>query len=116
MIGAFDTDESYLSEISGKSHVAAHYYMIKQGQKEFNGEAIDALSVITKHVMSSESKAETGALNYGSKHATPYRVALEEMGHLQSKPTPVTNNNNVSPGITMGTMTSKASTPNNMRF
>ena len=65
MILAFDTDASYLSEPGGKSRAAAYYYMTKKGQKEFNNGAIDVLSTIIKHVMSSASEAETGALYYG---------------------------------------------------
>ena len=66
--------------------------------------------------MSSASEAETGTIYYGNKHAIPYRVTLQEMGHLQSKPTPVTTDNNTAYGLTMSTMTLKASTSNNMRF
>ena len=66
--------------------------------------------------MSSASEAETGALYYGCKRALPYRVTLEEMGHPQTDPTPVTTDNNTAHGLTMGTMTSKASKSNDMRF
>ena len=38
------------------------------------------------------------------------------MGHLQSEPTPVTTDNNKAHGLTMGTMTSKSSKSNDMRF
>ena len=38
------------------------------------------------------------------------------MGHPQSEPTPVTTDNNTTNGFTMGTMNSKASKYNNMRF
>ena len=70
MILAFDTDAAYLSELGGKSRAAAYYYMTKKGQKEFHNGAIDVLSTIIKHVMSSASEAETGALYYGCKRAT----------------------------------------------
>ena len=116
MILAFDTDASYLSEIGGKSRAAAYYYMTQKGNREFNNGAIDILSTVIKHVMSSASEAETGALYYGCKRALPYRVTLEEMGHPQHDPTPVTTDNNTAHGLTMGTMTSKASKSNDMRF
>ena len=64
--------------------------------------------------MSSASEAETGALYYGCKRAIPYRTTLEEMGHPQ-EPTPVTTDNNTAHGLTLGTMTSKASQSNYMR-
>ena len=38
------------------------------------------------------------------------------MGHPQSEPTPVTTNNNTAHRLTMGTMASKSSKSNNMRF
>ena len=116
MILAFDTDASYLSEMDGKSRASAYYYMTQKGNRSFNNGAIDILSTIIKHVMSSASEAETGALYYGCKRALPYRVTLEEMGHPQTKPTPVTTDNNTAHGLTMGTMTSKASKSNDMRF
>ena len=51
MILAFDTDDSYLSELGGKIRAAAYYYMTNKVQKEFNNEAINVLSKIIKHVM-----------------------------------------------------------------
>jgi hypothetical protein len=115
MILAFDTDASYLSEMDGKSRAAAYYFMTRKGKKEFTNGAVDVLSTIIKHVMSSASEAETGALYYGCKRAIPYRVTLEEMGHPQGK-TPVRTDNNTAHGLTMGTMNSKASKSNDMRF
>ena len=90
--------------------------MTNKGQKDFNNGAIDVLSKIIKHVMSSDSEAEIGALYYGCKRAILYRVKLQGMGHPQSETTPVTTNNNTAHGLTMGTMTSKSSKSNGMRF
>ena len=84
--------------------------------RAFTNGAIDMLSTIIKHVMSSASEAKTGALYYGCKQSIPYRVTLEEMGHPQTNPTPVTTDNNTAHGLTMGTMTSKASKSNDMRY
>jgi hypothetical protein len=109
MILRFDTDASYLSEVNAKSRAAAYYYMTRKGNRAFHNGAIDVLSTIIKHGMSSASEAETGALYYGCKCALPYRVTLDEIGHTQFEPTPVTTNNNTAHGLTMGTMTSKAS-------
>ena len=72
--------------------------------------------MIIKHVMSSASEAETGALYYGCKRAIPFRNTLEEMGHPQNEPTPATTDNNTAHGLTIGTMDSKASKSNDMRF
>ena len=115
MVLAFDTDASYLSELNGKSRAAAYYHMTKKGNTTFTNGAIDVFSQIIKHVMSSASEAETGALYYGCKRALPYKVTLEEMGHPQPR-TPVTTDNNTAHGLTMGSMTSKASKSNDMRF
>ena len=116
MILDFDTEASYLSELDGKICAAAYYYMTNKGQKDFNNGAIDVLSKIIKHVMSSDSEAETRALYYGRKSAILYRVTLQETGHPQSEPTPFTTNSSSAHGLTMGTMTSKASKSNDMRF
>ena len=90
--------------------------MKNKEETEFNNRAIDVFSTIIKHVMSSASEAETGALYYGCKHYIPYRVTLQEMVHPQTEPTPVTTNNNTAHGLTLGTMNSKASKSNDMRF
>ena len=66
--------------------------------------------------MSSASEAEVAALYYGCKQAAPIRVTLKEMGHPQPAPTPVTTDNITAQGLTMGTMTPKASKSNNQRF
>ena len=115
MILAFDTDASYLSEVGAKSRAAAYYHMTRKGNCTFTNGAVDVLYTIIKHVMSSASEAETGALYYGCKRAIPYHTTLKEIGHPQ-EPTPVTTDNNTAHGITLGTMTSKASQSNDMRF
>ena len=66
--------------------------------------------------MFSASEAETGVLYYGRKREIPYIVTLKDMGHPQSEPTPVTTDNNTAHGLTMGTMTSKASKSKVMSF
>ena len=68
-------------------------YLTNQNDEIFNNGAILTLSSIIKHVMSSASEAELAALYYGCKQAAPIRVTLEEMGHPQPAPTPVTTNN-----------------------
>ena len=90
--------------------------MTNRDQKEFNNGANGVFSTIIKHFMFSASEAETGALYYRCKFEIPYILTLKDMGHLQSEPTPVTTYNNTAHGLTMGTMTSKASKYNGMRF
>ncbi len=66
--------------------------------------------------MSSASKAELSTLYYGCKMAAPLCTTLEELGHIQPKPTPVTTNNITTQGLTMGTMMAKASKFMDQRF
>ena len=115
MILAIHTNASYLSELGGKSRAAGHFYLTNQNDEDFNNGAILTLSSIIKHVMSSASEAELAALYYGCKQAAPIRVTLEEMGHPQPAPTPVTTDNITAQGLTMGTMTPKASKSNDQR-
>jgi hypothetical protein len=48
--------------------------------------------------------------------AAPLCTTLKELGHNQAKPTPITTNNITAQGLTMGTMTAKASTSMDQRF
>ena len=116
MILTVHTDASYLSELGGKSRAAGHFYLTNQNDEDFNNGAILTLSSIIKHVMSFASEAELAALYYGCKQAAPIRVTLKEMGHPQPAPTPVTTDNITAQGLTMGTMTPKASKSNDQRF
>ena len=65
------------------------------------------LSMITKHVLASASKAKL-TTNYGYKQAIPHRTALEEMGHCQPHII-VTTNNMTEKGLMLATLQSKAS-------
>jgi hypothetical protein len=116
MMLAVHTDTSYLSELGGKSRAAGHFYLTNRNDEDFNNGAILTLSSIIKHVMSSASEAELAALYYGCKQAATIRVTLEEMGHPQPAPTPITTDNITAQGLTLGTMTPKASKSNNQRF
>ena len=116
MILALDTDGSYLSEPEGKSRAAAYYYLTKHNNPDFHNGAVLVLSAIIKHVMASASKTELAALFYGCKEAIPLRTTLEEMGHQQPGPTPVTTDNTTAVGLTLNTMSPKASKSMDMRF
>jgi hypothetical protein len=92
MIVAVHTNTSYLSKQNGKSRASAHFYLTNHDNKEINNGAILTLSSITKHVMSSASKAELAALYYGCKLAVSICKTLKEMGHPQLKHTMITTN------------------------
>ena len=116
MILAVLTDASYLSKIGGKSRAAGHFYLTNRNDEDFNNGAILTLSSIIKDVISSASDVELAALYYGCKQAAPIHVTLKERGHPQPAPTPVTTDNITAQGLTMGTMTPKASKSNEQRF
>jgi hypothetical protein len=116
MILAVHTDASYLSEPGGKSRASAHFYLTNVDDEDFNNGAILTLSSIIKHVMSSASESELAALYDGYKLAVPIRTTLEEMGHPQHKRTIVTTDNITAQGLTMVTMTPKASKSMDQRF
>jgi hypothetical protein len=109
MILAVHTDTSYLLEQNGKICTSAHFYLTNHNDKEFHNGAILPLSSIIKHIMSSASKAESATLYYGCKLAVPIRTSLKEMGHPQLKCTMITTNNITAQGLTMGSVTPKAS-------
>jgi hypothetical protein len=108
MILAVHTNALYLSKHNAHSWASAHFYLTNKGNKEFNYGAILSLTSIIKHVISLASASELAALYYSCKIAVPVQTILDEMGHMQS-PTPVTTENIMAQGLTIGTMTPKAS-------
>ncbi len=109
MVLAVHIDASYLSEPGGKSRASSHFYLSNCNDEDFNNGAILTLSTIIKHVVSSASEAELAALYCGCKLAAPLQTTFEELSHVQPTPTPVTTDNITAQGLTMGTMTPKAS-------
>jgi hypothetical protein len=109
MILSVHTDTLYLSKSGGKSRAAGHFHLSNCNDKDFNNGAILTLSTIIKHVVLSASEVELAALYYSCKLAAPLQTTLEELGHFQPTPTPITTDNITAQGLTMGTMTPKAS-------
>jgi hypothetical protein len=116
MVLAVHTDVSYLSEPGGKSRAAEHFYLSNCNDDDFNNGAILTLSTIIKHIMLSASKAELAALYYGCKLAASLWTTLEELGHFQPTRTPITTNSITAQGLTIGTITPKASKSMNQCF
>jgi hypothetical protein len=87
-----------------------------QNKPDFHNGAVLVLSAIIKHSMASASETELAALFYDCKEAIPLRTTLEEMGHPQPGPTPVTTDNTTAIGLTLNTMTPKASKSMDMRL
>jgi hypothetical protein len=90
-------------------HPTCPKQVAKAVNENFNNRAVLTLSAIIKHVVSSMSKAKLSALYYGCKMAAPLHTTFKELGHNQANPTPITTNNITAQGLTMGTMTAKAS-------
>jgi hypothetical protein len=109
MILAVHTNASNILETNGKSSASAHFYLTNHNDEDFNNGTILMLSSIIKRVMSLAFKVESAALYYGCKLAIPICTTLEKMGHPQLKCTMITTNNITAQGLTMGTMTPKAS-------
>jgi hypothetical protein len=116
MILALDTDGSYLSELGGKSRAAAYMFLTIKGNPDFHNGAVKVLLSIIKHVMASASETEIALLFYGCKESIPLCVMLEEMGHLQPGPIPVTTDNATAVRLNLDTMIPKASKSMDMRF
>jgi hypothetical protein len=70
---------------------------------------------IIKHVMSSATEAETGALFINGKEAIPLRQTLIELNHPQP-PTPIQTDNSTATGIVNKTVKLKRSKAMDMRF
>ncbi len=116
MILPIHTNALYLCKQDRKSCASGHFYLTNNGNKKINNGAILTLSSIIKHVMSSASNVELAALYYGCKLAVMICTTLEEMGYPQLKSTIVTTDNITTQGLTMGTMTPKASKSMDQHF
>eukprot|EP00804_Cyclotella_cryptica_P009271 CCRYP_016766-RB/>CCRYP_016766-RB protein AED:0.19 eAED:0.19 QI:0/-1/0/1/-1/1/1/0/71 len=66
--------------------------------------------------MASALETESALRFYGCKEAIPLQVTLEEMGHPQPGPTPVTTDDSTAVGLTLKTMIPKASKSMDMHF
>ncbi len=115
MILAVHTNALYLSKHNTCGWASAHFYLTNKGDKEFNNGAILNLASIIKHVMTLASEAKLVALYYGCKLAVPIRTMLDEMGHMQPL-LPAMTDNIKAQGLTIGTMTPKASKSMDQQF
>ena len=116
MVLNIHSNTSYHSEPKARSRAGGNYFCSNNSEIPPNNGAVLNIAQIIKAVISSAAEAELGALFHNAQVAEPIRVCLEEMGHPQSQPTPITTDNNTDHGLTMGTMASKALKSNDMRF
>ena len=71
MLLALHLDASYFLEQEAKSRAAAHFYLGKHNDEDFNNGDIMTLSKTMKHIMPSALEAETAVLFYNCKAASP---------------------------------------------
>jgi hypothetical protein len=86
----------------------------KTDKKLTNG-AILIVSKFLKHVLSSASEAEIGAVFINAKKGAVLRTTLEELGHKQP-PTPMETDNTTATGYINGTIKQKRTKAMDMRF
>jgi hypothetical protein len=117
MILHIHSDASYLSENEAKSRAGGFFSMgsdVKPDKKLTDG-AILIISKVLKHVMSSATKAEVGAVSINAKEGAVLRRTLEELGHKQP-PTPVERDNTTATGYSNGTIKQKCTKAMDMRL
>jgi hypothetical protein len=92
MILHIHSDASYLSEDEAKNRAGGFFYMgnATQHKKKLTNGAILIIRKVLKHVMSSATEAEIGAVLINAKEGSVLRTTLEELGH---KHPPHTNGN-----------------------
>ncbi len=123
------SDASYLSESKARSRAGGLFFLSTKPKTyaasllpptpdskppPLNG-AIHVHCSIMDTVLSSATEAETGALFYNAKDASPFRTALDEMGHPQTA-TPIQSDNKCAVGIVNDTVKQRRSKAMDMRF
>jgi hypothetical protein len=116
MILHIHSDASYLSENEANSRAGGFFYMgnTTQKDKKLTNRAILVISKGLKHVMSSATEAEIGAVFLNAKEGSVFKT-LEELGHKQP-PTPVETDNTTATGYINGTIKQKRTKTMDMRF
>jgi hypothetical protein len=117
MILHIHSDASCLSENEATTRAGGFFYMgnaTKNDKKLTNG-AIFIVSKVLKHVMSSATEAETGAVFINAKEGAVLRTTLEELRHKQP-PTPMETDNTTATGYSNGTIKQKRTKAMNMFF
>ena len=115
MILAAHSDASYLSEPQARSRAGGHFFLSSNAEIPPNNGAVLNIAHIIKHVMSSATEAELGALYIMAREAVYIRIILEEMGHKQP-PTPLQTDNSMADGVVNGKIQPKRTKAMDMRF
>jgi hypothetical protein len=115
MILAVHSDASYHSEPKARSRAGGHFFLSSDADIPTNNGAVLNIAHIIKHVMSSATEAELGALYIMAKEAVYIRIILEEMGHKQP-PTPMQTDNAMAEAVINGKVQPKRTKAMDMRF
>ena len=115
MILAAHSDASYLSEPEARSRAGGHFFLSTNAEIPPNNGAVLNIAHIIKHVMSSATEAELGALYIMAREAVYIQIILEEMGHKQP-PTPLQTDNSMADGVVNGKIQPKRTKAMDMRF
>jgi hypothetical protein len=116
MILKIHSDAGYLNESKGRSRAGGHFYLgNKDNANDINNGAILNPTGILKHVASSASEAELGALFVNCKEGVILRQTLQDMGHPQPT-TPVQTDNSTASGIANDTLKQQRSRAMDMRY
>jgi hypothetical protein len=112
------SDASYLYEPKAKSRIGGYFYLgniTKSRLKPLSNGPMLCHTTVLKHVVSSVSEAEFGALFVNAKDGTVTRTTLAEMGHNQDS-TDLKTDNTTADGIINNTVQQKRSKAMDMRF
>jgi hypothetical protein len=115
MILAAHSDASYLSEPQGRSRAGGHFFLSSNAEIPPNIGVVLNIAHIIKHVMSSATEAELGALYIMAQETIYIQIILEEMGHKQP-PTPLQTDNSMADGVVNGKIQPKRTKAMDMRF
>jgi hypothetical protein len=112
------SDASYLSEPKTKSRIGGYFYLGNKSDyfmKPLSNGPLLCHTTVLKHVVSSVTEAEFGALFVNAKEGIVTCTTLSEMGHNQDA-TALTTDNTTSDGIINNTVQQKCSKAMGMRF
>jgi hypothetical protein len=113
MLLKIHSDAGYLNETNARSRAGGHFYLGCKAPGN-NGAILNPTGIL-KHIASSASEAEVGALFVNTKEGEIIRTTLAEMGYPQNA-TPVTTDNTTANGIMNDTIRRQRSRAIDMRY
>jgi len=115
MILGVHSDDSYVSEPNARSHTGGHFFLSTNAAVPPNNGAILNIAHIIKHVMTSATEAELGALYITVREAVYLHIILKELGHKQPA-TPIQTDNSMTKGVINGKVQPKRTKAMDMHF